>query len=104
MGGGYSGTVRSAHGDRTFGELSRFIHHLIAQLFIEVQAIGPAGAFNDTLPFGLRRQRRDLDRLGKRFPAGERPKVKSAFAVQGQQQAQRRAAIDFLNPGRKRRR
>ena len=92
MGGGYSGIVRSAHGDRAVGEFDRLAHHLIAQPFIKVQAIGPAGAFDDALPFGLRRQRRDLDQLGKRFPGGERPKVKSAFAVQGQQQAQRRAS------------
>ena len=41
----------------------------------------------------MHRQRRDLHRFGKRFL--ERPELKRAFAVQGQQQAQRPAAIDF---------
>ena len=89
------GIVCFTHGNRLVGELDRFIHHAFAQPFIEGQAIGPAGAFDHIPPLGLRRQRRDLLGFGKRFL--ERPEVKRAFAVQGQQQAQRPAAIDFLD-------
>ena len=83
------------HRDLHFGERDRFAHHAIAQPLIKGQAIGPAGAFDHISPLGLRRQRRDLLGFGKRFL--ERPEVKRAFAVQGQQQAQRPAAIDFLD-------
>ena len=91
----YLGIVCFTHENRLFGEFGRFAHHVVAQPLIKFQAIGPAGVFDNIPPLGLRRQRLGLHRLGKRFL--ERPEVKRAFAVQGQQQAQRHAAIDFLD-------
>ena len=95
VGGRYLDIVCFAHMDLHLGEIDRFIHHAVAQPLSKGQAIGPAGAFDHIPPMGLRRQRRDLLGIGKRFL--ERPEVKRAFAVQGQQQAQRPAAIDFLD-------